>query len=159
MAKDKTPTVDVLKYVFDKYKTKNYIFDEIWSLTPCSPLIKAQDLIKSSMLLKKKNKIIISITSYSTPIEWAFYKKNKLIPVNKNLYKKRSQDLSTKYHDAGNFVGIPVSFFKKRIDFDKNYIGYELPRSRAVDIDNLKILSLLKYFMKNKFLLKKIKLF
>ena len=138
LAKDKTPTIDVLKYVYKKFKHKSNLFDEIWSLTPCSPLVKSKDLIKSSKILKNnKNKIVISITSYPVPIEWAFYKKkNKLYPIKKNFYKKKSQDLSTKYHDTGNFVGIPVSFFKnKEIDFDTNYIGYELPRSRAIDID------------------------
>ena len=80
LAKDNTPTIDVLKHVHKKFKDKNNLFDEIWSLTPCSPLVKSKDLIKSSKILKNNNnKIVISITSYPVPIEWALYKKkNKL---------------------------------------------------------------------------------
>ncbi len=29
-----------------------------------------------------------------------------------------------------------ASFLKKKIDFDKNYIGYEIPKSRSIDIDD-----------------------
>ncbi len=116
LAGDYTPTVDVLRYVYNKFKKKNFLYDEIWCLTPCSPLIKSFDLISSSKLLKKhRNKIVISVSKYNVPIEWAFTKKkNKLIPVKKNFYKKRSQDLEFKYHDSGNFVGIPNSFFFKK---------------------------------------------
>ncbi len=138
LATDKIPTEKVLKYVVKKFEERDFYFDEIWSLAPCSPLIKSIDLIKAAKILKKNNKkIILSITSYTVPIEWAFFKKkNRLIPIKKNYYTKRSQDLIKKYHDAGNFVGIPKLFFKmKKINFDSNYIGYELPRSRAIDID------------------------
>ena len=140
LATDKTSTVDVLNFVVKEYGKQKFNFDEIWSLAPCSPLIKSLDLKKASKILKRnKNKIVISITKYPAPIEWAFKKKtNKLIPLRKNFYKKRSQDLETKYHDSGNFVGIPKKFFHKRkINFDQNYIGYEIPRSRSVDIDTI----------------------
>tara|TARA_B100001059_G_C17736505_1_gene529164 strand:- start:515 stop:1198 length:684 start_codon:yes stop_codon:yes gene_type:complete len=140
LASDTTSTVDVLRYITKKYEQNNYHFDEIWSLAPCSPLIKSSDLIKASQILKKnKKKIVISITKYPTPIEWAFFKEEqRLIPYKKGFYKKRSQEFKDKYHDTGNFVGIPKFFFKrKKIDFDLNYVGYELPTSRAVDIDTL----------------------
>ncbi len=78
LATDKTSTVDVLNFVVKEYGKQKFNFDEIWSLAPCSPLIKSLDLKKASKILKRnKNKIIISITKYPAPIEWAFKKKNK----------------------------------------------------------------------------------
>tara|TARA_B110001452_G_scaffold250535_1_gene238845 strand:+ start:4848 stop:5543 length:696 start_codon:yes stop_codon:yes gene_type:complete len=140
LAGDKTPTIDVLDFVIKKYEKLNIFFDEVWSMTPCSPLVNFKDLLKAAKILEKnKKKIVISVCSYPAPIEWAFYKKkNKLSPLRKDFYKKRSQDITKKYHDTGNFVGIPIFFFKKKkIDFDTSYIGYELPRSRAIDIDDI----------------------
>jgi pseudaminic acid cytidylyltransferase len=138
---DYTSIISVLKYVYNYYKKKNLLFDEIWSLSACAPLLKTKDLINASNLLKhNKNKIVLPVTEYDTPIEWAFKidKNNVLTPIKKNSYKIRSQDISKKYHDTGYFVGIPIKFFyKKKIEFDQNYIGYKIERNRAIDIDNL----------------------
>jgi len=138
---DHTPIISVLRYVYDYYKKKKIFFDEIWSLSACSPLLKKIDLIKASRLLRNnKKRIVLSITEYSTPIEWAFKinKKNYLEPVKKNSYKLRSQDIPKRYHDAGAFVGIPINFFsKKKFDFDKYYIGNIIDKNRAIDIDNI----------------------
>ena len=104
-------------------------------------LIKKEDLINASLLLKKnKKKIVLPVTEYSAPIEWSFKmsKRNKLLPHKKNFYKIRSQDLPKSYHDTGNFVGIPIHHFrKKNIDFDKHYVGLKIPKNRSVDIDDL----------------------
>lgn len=138
---DYTPIISVLRYVYDYYKKKKIFFDEIWSLSACSPLLKKIDLIRASRLLRNnKKRIVLSITEYSTPIEWAFKinKKNYLEPIKKSSYKLRSQDIPKKYHDAGAFVGIPVNFFsKKKFDFDKYYIGNIIDKNRVIDIDNI----------------------
>jgi N-acylneuraminate cytidylyltransferase len=138
---DHVPIISVLKYVYNYYKKKNFVFDEIWSLSACAPLLKKIDLINASVLLNNNNnKIVLPITEYVTPIEWAFKidKNNFLKPLKKYAYKIRSQDISKKFHDVGYFVGIPIKFFsEKKVKFDQNYIGYEIERNRAIDIDNL----------------------
>ena len=131
----------VLRSVLSEYDQFGKIYNEVWSFAPCSPLIQTRDLIKASKLLKKnKNKIILPVTEYPVPIEWSFKinKNKKLIPMKKNFYKIRSQKLSKSYYDTGNFVGIPIHHFKKKIiDFDKYYIGLKIPKNRSVDIDDL----------------------
>ena len=141
-AKDHSTIEDVLRNIYYNYLNKNIRFNEVWSLTPCSPLIKTSDLIKASKLLKKnKNRIVLPVCEYSAPISWAFKrnKRNILYPLKKNAYKIRSQDLPKNYHDTGNFVCIPFTFFKKKkkIEFDKNYVGLKIPKIRSVDIDDL----------------------
>ncbi len=141
LSKDDTSTEDVLRSIIEEFEKSNNYFDEVWSLAPCSPLIKKEDLINASLLLKKnKKKIVLPVTEYSAPIEWSFKmsKRNKLLPHKKNFYKIRSQDLPKSYHDTGNFVGIPIHHFrKKNIDFDKHYVGLKIPKNRSVDIDDL----------------------
>ena len=78
LAGDNISTEQVLRYVVKEFEKKNLYYDEIWSITPCSPLINVLDLLKASKKLKKnKKKIILSISKYPAPIQWAFEKKKK----------------------------------------------------------------------------------
>tara|TARA_X000000950_G_C13887104_1_gene649317 strand:- start:1113 stop:1790 length:678 start_codon:yes stop_codon:yes gene_type:complete len=137
LAGDKVPLMEVFKYVVKNYQEEGIWFKEIWFLNPCSPLIKAVDLNKASRQFKKqKNNSLLSISKFSPPIEWAFFKnKNILIPRNKNLQNKSSQAFKESYYDTGN-----LGIFSKDI-FYKNkkpiFSGYELPRHRSVDIDTI----------------------
>ena len=141
LSNDNTTIESVMRNVLNEYDKSRKNFKEVWSLTPCSPLIKAKDLINASKLLKKnKKKIILPVSEYPAPLEWAFkIKKNKnLIPMKKNFYKIRSQNLSKYYFDTGNFVAIPIHYFKKKnIDFDNHYLGLVIPKKRSIDIDEI----------------------
>ena len=47
-SKNNTPTIDVLKYVFNRFSDLNYEFDEIWTISQgCAPLLNKNDLIRS----------------------------------------------------------------------------------------------------------------
>ena len=46
----------VMRDILSKYDEYGKIFNEIWSLTPCSPLIKKEDLIKASILIRNNKK-------------------------------------------------------------------------------------------------------
>ncbi len=141
LSNDSTTIEMVLRSIISEYKKLGKSFDEIWCLAPCSPLIKKEDLIKASNLIKKNNKkIVLPISEYPAPVEWAFQlkKNNTLVPVKKNFYKIRSQDLEKSFYDTGNFVAIPVHHFqKKKIDFDKHYVGLKIPKNRSIDIDEI----------------------
>jgi CMP-N-acetylneuraminic acid synthetase len=136
-----TQVIDVLRYVVDKYKEKGFEFDEIWSLSACAPLIEVKDLLSSAkLMIGNKNKILLPVTEYSAPIEWAFnFKKNNYLkPIKPGFYKKRSQDLEKKYHDTGAFICIPKKFLSKKITLlDQHYLGKIIPKSRSVDIDDI----------------------
>jgi pseudaminic acid cytidylyltransferase len=141
LAGDQTGIFDVLEYVVKKYYLLGEKFDEVWSMSACSPLIIAGDLKKASKLLNKNpNKIILPVSKYSTPIEWAFeFKKNSKIlkPFKKNCFKIRSQDLTTKYFDTGQFICFKNSkFISLKKNIDNNYLGLKIPNERSVDIDD-----------------------
>ena len=139
LSKNNTPTIDVLKYVFNRYSDLNYEFDEIWTISCCAPLLNKNDLIRAAKKTKK-NKVLLSITKFNAPIEWAFTIKRKknLMPIFKENLFKNSQNFSEKYHDAGAFAVFPISFLKKNnINLENNFTGFTLPRERAIDIDNI----------------------
>lgn len=136
LAKDSTPLIKVFKYVVEYYKKKNILYDEIWFLNPCSPLITFKDLKKASNLFKnQENNALLSVSKYSPPISWAFKnKKNTLIPISTISQKKRSQLLEDHFYDTGNF-----GIFASDVFYKKNKIcfsPYTLPKNRAIDIDD-----------------------
>jgi pseudaminic acid cytidylyltransferase len=157
LSKDTTPIFDVIGFVLDNYKKKKFLFDEIWSMSACSPLITKNDLMDASkLILNNPTKIVLPISKYQAPIEWAFKFKNNsnlLRPLKKNAFKIRSQSLQEKYFDTGNFICFKYSMFDKiKKSPDTNYVGLKIPISRAVDIDTLEDWNFAeKLFKANKF--------
>ena len=105
---------------------------------PCtSPIIKIKTykkFIKKFFSLKNKFDSLNTVSIMDT----FMWKNNKSL--NYNSFKApNSQDLPKNYHDTGNFVCIPFTFFKKKkkIEFDKYYVGLKIPKIRSVDIDDL----------------------
>lgn len=137
----KTPVIDVLKYVYEKYKKINYSFDEIWTISPCSPLLLPSDLIGASNKFKKlKKKVLLAVTKFGAPIYWAFTKdkKNNLRPLFKKKLFSASQSFNHTYHDAGSFAVFPSNILDTNvINLENKFSAYELPPERAVDIDEI----------------------
>ena len=51
---------------------------------------------------------------------------------------ENSQNFKDQFHDTGIAV-FQSNFEKKKLNLKNIFIGYEIPRHRAVDIDNLSI--------------------
>ena len=49
--------MDVFKFVYNKYLKTKILFDEVWYLTPCSPLIEEKDLAKACKSFTKVSTI------------------------------------------------------------------------------------------------------
>ena len=118
LSKDSVPLIEIMKFVYKQYNKLGYKFDEIWNMSACTPLTITDDLKKASLLLNKnKRKVVISITDFPVPLEWAF-KLNKfkfLKPVYKpSFLKKNSQLIEKKYHDSSAFFGLTNKHLKKK---------------------------------------------
>ncbi len=143
LSNDKAPLFEVYKYVVREYKKMGFVFDEIWSIMPCAPNLNAEDLRKISNFYKnlKVKKPILSISKYKVPIEWAciINKKGELSSLSRKSQLLRSQDIEDKYYDAGQFYIYPGKKLLKLNFIKKNYsyIGYKLPLSKSIDIDDI----------------------
>lgn len=143
LSDDFTVLMPVISFVLETYKKQNIIFDEIWILMACAPLIEASDLISASEVYSAQNiksiKPLLAIAEYPVPIEWSFLKdtNNNLHPRFEGKFKVRSQDLSKSYYDTGTFAVFPNQLIlnSKKEGSDKFFIGYQLSRYKAVDID------------------------
>ena len=74
-----------MHYVVNKYQSIKEIFDEVWLIYPCAPLINEKDLIKAKNKFSRTNKkySMMSFREYDAPIEWAFKFKKGLLKQNK----------------------------------------------------------------------------
>lgn len=135
----KTSIMKVINYVYKKFKDNKFYFDEIWSISACAPLINKDDL-KNVSKIAKNNKTVLAVTEYPTPIEWAaaLNKKNVIKFLNTKNIEIRSQDIKKKYYDSGCLIAIPNQVLDKNyLNLNQNCVGYILPKSRSIDIDDL----------------------
>ena len=145
LSDDFTPLMPVISSVLNTYRSMNFEFDEVWLLMACAPLIDKDDLISASKIYNSQNinsiKPLMAIAEYPAPIEWSFLKdaENNLHPRYEGKFKERSQDIPKSYYDSGTFVVFPKAFITEfeNEGNDKGYIGYQLSKSKVVDIDTL----------------------
>jgi len=142
LADDHTPIVPVLKYVVEQYRERGRFFDEVVLIMPCAPLIDSGDLIGASALMEQfeSRKQVLAVSPYPVPVEWAFDRSDDgiLTPLQPDKFSIRSQDLGDKYFDVGMFCFFPENkiLMAEGAGDDEAFVGYEVPKSKAVDIDN-----------------------
>ena len=140
LADDMTPLVPVLRWVLQEYERRGQSFDGVCLLMACAPLIEASDLVKGYEVFKSSEyqRPAISVARYPAPVEWAYSMRtdNQLEERQPGMFSIRSQDIEPAFYDTGGFV-----FFPSRLLLDEVYqgggtmTGIELPRHKAVDID------------------------
>ena len=148
LADDHTPLMPVLRSTLDRYEAMGRTFRSVCMLMPTAPLIDADDLVKANGLFRQNGEIhtVIAVARYSVPIEWAFRMKSDgtLVPCEPGKANIRSQDLQPAYFDSGTFIFFPVGEIKIGWVNEAGMIAYELPRHKAVDIDDVDDLELAK---------------
>ncbi len=135
---DNIGLMKVFKYVVKKYENLGQTFDEIWYLTPCSPLIKPSNLKSASIFFKKKKiNSLLAVSNFSPPTQWALKinKHGKLLPIYENKLNYKSQDLEKRFYDTGTFGAFKSNIFKKK--YKISYSGYNIPRFQGIDIDTI----------------------
>lgn len=153
---DYSTTSDVIIEVLNELKKINLEFDNVCCIYPTAPFISDEILSFSGKFFEKEDlDSITPITKFSFPI-WRGFKLNSdnsieyLWPENE---LKRSQDLTTAYHDAGQFYFLKISSFldQKKLIMKKNK-AIILPEDKVQDIDTIEDWKIaeLKYSLLNK---------
>lgn len=142
LADDFTPLMPVLRHALAEFESRGGQFDEVWLLMACAPLVRAEDLIGAAKLMAtaEPDQSVIAVARYPVPVEWAFRRlqDGRLRPVQPGMFAVRSQDLQQAYYDTGTFVVYPAAAVRdaEGAGSDERFIGYELDRRQAVDIDD-----------------------
>ncbi|EJF09715.1 pseudaminic acid cytidylyltransferase [Pontibacter sp. BAB1700] len=136
---DYAPLKDVLLEVLDRYKEQGMDFKSFACILPTAPLIQSKHLIDSFQIIQDGFKSVISIVEYEFPIQRSLHlEEEKLFKSYPELYSKRSQDLSSYYHDAGQFYWADIKhYLKHKSFFSESIKGYILNRKYFQDIDTI----------------------
>tara|TARA_A100001015_G_scaffold307910_1_gene404621 strand:+ start:1271 stop:1963 length:693 start_codon:yes stop_codon:yes gene_type:complete len=140
LSNNQTPVGDVIKDLVKKFKKDQTQVRGICCVFPTTPMIKIKDLKKTyKNFLNDPKRFIITVQKFSHSIQRSFYfKKNKVKIFSRKDILKRSQDLISAYHDAGQFYwGSEKSWTKKNILLNNKLFLYKLKKLNAFDLDNL----------------------
>tara|TARA_B110000444_G_scaffold130303_1_gene122553 strand:+ start:429 stop:1136 length:708 start_codon:yes stop_codon:yes gene_type:complete len=156
LSRDKSKTIDVIKYEINKLRENNEIFDYVILLQPTSPLRTYRHIDESiSMLIKKNAKCIVSVCELEHPIEWTNTLHKNLSMSNflkEGIQGKRSQDFKKNYRLNGAiFLSEIKDVIKqnKLLLSEKSY-AYVMPILDSIDIDNELDINFVKYLIKKK---------
>lgn len=104
-----------------------------------APFVQEADLISGLEMLKSGDwAYAFTVTDFASPIFRSFKQANKggLEMFFPEHFAKRSQDLPTALHDAGQFYwGRPSAWLEGKRIFDRNSTTIVIPRWRVQDID------------------------
>jgi pseudaminic acid cytidylyltransferase len=148
LADDHTPLMPVLAWVLEQYAKRGRNFDTVCLLMPTAPLIEADDLKRAEEEFRRRGgqRTVMAVSRFSVPLEWAFRMgaDGALTPCQPGMAVVRSQDLRPAYCDSGTFIFISgQDAMRGQLDTFP-MIGFELPRHKAIDIDDAEDLELAK---------------
>ncbi len=152
---DKTPSVDALEHSINFLKDKGKKFDYIILLEPTSPFRSYIDIDNSlSKLIKSNASSLVSICKTDSLNPFFLFKKRKefLVPIKKAKKKYlRRQDIEPTYFLEGSIYISKISTLLKERSFCHNdTIGYEVPKWKSIEIDDIIDLELAKIILKKK---------
>jgi pseudaminic acid cytidylyltransferase len=140
LADDYTPLMPVLSWVLQQYSGRGRHFDTVCLLMPTAPLIEAEDITRAEEEFRRREGLhtVMAVSRFSVPVEWAFRMSadGSLTPCQPGMAVVRSQDLQPAYYDTGTFAFISKQDVANGQFGSAPMIGFELPRYKAVDIDD-----------------------
>ena len=152
LAKDNTPTIEVVYHALDSLKKENYDPSIIVLLQPTSPLRNTEDIDNAIDLFLNSNcESVVSVCEIKHIPYWSLnINKGYLKPLfGKKYLKIKSQDFKKAYRPNGVlYISTPRSIHKYRSFFCKYTIPYVMPIERSIDIDDEFDFLLAEFFMK-----------
>ncbi len=157
LASDTATSFDAIKYTIDYYKNKlNKEFDYIVLLEPTSPLREVSDIDNAIEKLfdSEANSIVgISKTEDQNPAFLVEKNSNDFINgyENKDMQVLRRQDIKDVYFFEGTiYVSKTDVLLDKKTFYHKNTIGYEVPKFKSLEIDDIDDFLMVEAMMKHK---------
>ncbi len=139
LSDDYAGTTEVVAHAIKWMKNQGWTLNGVCCIYPTAPLLDVE-LLKTSyeIFIKGKWDYVFSAAEYVYPVERSFKVLDNnvlkmLIPEN---FNRRSQDLTSTFHDAGQFYwGTPVAWVEERPIFSERSTIIKLPTYRVADID------------------------
>jgi len=144
LASDSAKSIDVIEHALDFLETKqSYIPDAFALLQPTSPLRRAEDILNAYEMFEYEDaKSLVSITSvpHNFNPESLYIKfKNNLKPyiIGKDVSCRQEKPLYYARNGAAIYL-VNMDWFKRNNTlFNEETVGFEMPRLRSIDIDDM----------------------
>jgi len=140
LADDKTHVGEVVDHVINTLKTNNEYYDYICTTYATAPFLQKEYMIKGYEVLKNSNACgSFGVTTFEYPI-WRSFRitvDNRCKMFWKENFYKRSQDLESAYHDAGQFGWKKIGCQSDDIPIGRDSIPIVIPKYLVQDIDTL----------------------
>ena len=141
LAGDRIGTIPVLQWVLDQFRKRGEVYDDVFNIMPASPFLNSNDLVEAYELYVRHNRKypLHVVAQFPVPIEWAYRRDGEgmLTPVQPGAFAIRSQDIEMAYYETGPFSIFHFSHLATdQPATDEGFISIEVPRDRAVDIDD-----------------------
>lgn len=141
LSDDHTPLLPVMQWTLREFSRLGRAFSDVCTLFPCAPLVEAQDIAAAYDVFEANGgrRNLLTVARAPVPAEWYYHMEagGRLVPVVPGGAFVRSQDLKPAYYETGTFTIFSAEWAlaEGREQDDTNYIAYELPAEKAVDID------------------------
>lgn len=138
LADDFTPTIDVIAHALREMQRRGFSGDLLCCVYPAAIMIDPGDMTKSRVLLtESRQAYCAAVLRYAHPIQRAMIlgPHSELTFADPDAAEKRTQDLPTRWHDAGQFYWGRVAAWGAKLPILPNAVGYEIGAGHAVDID------------------------
>ena len=139
LSDDYAGTTEVIAHAIKWMENQGWTLNGVCCIYPTAPLLDVELLkISYDIFIKGKWDYVFSAAEYVYPVERSFKVLDNnvlkmLIPEN---FNRRSQDLTSTFHDAGQFYwGTPVAWVEERPIFSERSTIIKLPTYRVADID------------------------
>lgn len=139
LARDETPTLDVVLYVINKLKELNHQYEVLLLLQPTSPLRTSEDIDNAIKLFEvNRCKSLAAVCKVSeNPILVRTIKENgyleKILSVQSTV---RRQDMPLYYRVNGSIYINLISELSQQLSFNDNEIPYVMKEEHSIDIDD-----------------------
>lgn len=143
LANDTASSFSVIKNVIDFYKKQNITYDFIVLLEPTSPLREVSDIdLAIEKLLSSTADSIVGIAKTEDQNPAFLIHKNEKNFIsgyeNKEMQVLRRQDIKDVYFFEGTiYVSKTDALLTTQTFYHKNTIGYEVPKYKSLEIDDI----------------------
>lgn len=141
LAGDATPLLNVMQHVAARYADDGHVFDEIWLLFPCAPLLDADDLkaVAETHARFSESRAVLCVGRHRSPIDRAFVTDDDglLQPVNRQVLGDLTQAARAAFYDSGTCAVFPADrmMTEPGPGWGQPFAPHVLPPHKAVDID------------------------
>lgn len=140
LAKDETPTIDVIFHTLQVLKAGNFEPKIVVLLQPTSPLRNARDIDNALELFMRNDcESVVSVGEAKHSPYWSFKIEDKYLkPIFGEKYlKMRRQELPKVYVPNGAiYISTTETLYKYKSFYCSKTIPYVMPWERSVDIDD-----------------------